>query len=445
MTPPAPAPTLGARPARAGVAHGTVRALDAVGSLILRLIGPDAPWTTGSRTVHAVLGWLVTRAVVVVMLLRWEHVVGLDIDHYSAGLDAGSGGSFDAVLREYPVPAAALVAIPRALAGGPGPSYTFWFVALILAVDAAFTALLHRSDADGRAVTMWLAVGPMVGPLLVTRFDLVTGAALAVAVLLLSTRPRVSAVLAVVAASIKLWPILVLPALAAPRRGRRTVVVTSVVAAAAVVVLCLLLGDLDRSLAPLRFQSDRGLQIESLPALPLMALWSVAHAPWTVGLSAFSCDEVSGPGSAVMLGIAGLAGFGVLVVAGVLSSRLWRRSTEAPGAAVGWVSLALVGLLVVTNKVFSPQYLLWLVPLAVVLMILTADPLATRITVALMLVGALGQVIYPFAYSWVDVAGSANSAGVALLALRMGALAVVVGVAVARAFRETGAPVPAPV
>jgi hypothetical protein len=333
-----------------------------------------------------------------------------------------------------------LVALPLLVGSSSVAAYRIAFICLMLLTDAVFTWVLARRDASGRGVTLWLAAAPFVGPLMITRFDLVPGVLVSVAVVVLATRPRLAATLAMVAAAVKLWPLLLVPALATPTTTRRRVIVASLVSGVVLAAAVLSQGGLDRVLSPLDYQSRRGLQVESLPAWPLMAVWSLVHAPWTVGFSDFVCTQVSGPGDTLMLALSTLAGIGVVILAGVLTWRLWRRGETVTPAMIGWFVLATISLFVVTNKVFSPQYLLWLVPVSVVLVAFTEERAARRIAVTLLVVGALGQVLYPGIYPWVSDAKTQNSIGVTVLALRMAPLVVVAIYSVRRAWSESREP-----
>ncbi len=416
-----------------------LRLWDAIGRGVDVALGPGAAWARGSRTARVVLGWLLTRGFVVLMYWRFEERVGLDVEYYFQHL-TGSSDVHD-TLREYPVAAAGVVALPLLVASSSLTAYRAAFIVLMLLVDAAFTAVLHRHDRAGAGVTVWLAAAPAVGPLLITRFDVVPGAAVAAAVLLVATRPRLASLLTTLAVAVKLWPVLLFGLLAGPRPTRRRVLATGAGVAVVVAGIALALGGLDRSVAPLDYQARRGLQIESLPALPLMALWSVVHAPWTVGFSDFVCSQVSGPGDTVMLALSSAVGVAVVVLAGLLTWRIWRRTGTVAPAVVGWSSLAVTTAFVVTNKVFSPQYMLWLLPLAAVLVALDDSPVTRRVATSMLVVGVLGQVVYPGVYPWVSEPGTMNSLGVALLVLRLAPLVVVALYAVRHAWRSTAATV----
>jgi hypothetical protein len=97
--------------------------------------------------------------------------------------------------------------------------------------------------------------------------------------------------------------------------------------------------------------------------------------------------------------------------------RVGRRITPT---TIGWLMLACTALFIVTNKVFSPQYLLWLTPVAVATVACSprVDVGARRFTVLLVLVGLVTQGISPNTYVLVTEMSWANPIGVALLVIR---------------------------
>ncbi len=282
----------------------------------------------------------------------------------------------------------------------------------------------------------------MMGPLAVTRFDLVPGVLAGASVLLLATRPRLSAVFVVLGAALKLWPAVLLPALAAPVAhpvaGRRRD------------------PGLRRSRSwsrPWRSAGSTACSRRS-PGSPTAACrssrcrrsrsWSPgrsSHDPWTVDFSRFITSQVSGPGDRLLINLATLATVAALVVMAALWLRAWRRGATISAETVGWIMLTTTGLLILTNKVFSPQYLLWLSPVAIAMVAVAprADTGVRRFVVLLLSVGILTQLIYPILYLWISGVYWANPLGVMLLAIRDVALIGFVVYAGRRAWRETAA------
>lgn len=427
---------IGARPSP--VRRWAVRWADAIWLVADVLAGPQAPWRRGRYGIA--LTWALTRGLTVLLLVTAELSLTItDVQYYAGRIaELGPGTSVAAILREYPTPVVGLLYLPRLLTGNDVDRYVPVFVAMMLAFDAAFTALLARSRTRRQAdsLTLWLAAGPVFGALAYTRFDSASAIVSGAALLLLARRPVLAGALTTLGAATKLWPALLIPALAARRPGRWRVVAGMLVTGAVVLALSLVTGGLDRLLSPLTYQSDRGLQIESVPALPLMALWSVFRDPWQVAYSRFLTSEVSGPGAALLVLLANLATLATVVFLLVLWWRAWRRPRLSV-AAVGWLSLAATALLIVTNKVLSPQYVLWLLPLAAVAVAVARGPGARRWAAWLMVAGLLTHIEYPHAYLQIAATSWANPLGVLLLAARDAVLLGLAYEACRRAWRTT--------
>jgi len=118
------------------------------------------------------------------------------------------------------------------------------------------------------------------------------------------------------------------------------------------------------------YQAQRGLEVESIGA-GLVLLDGLVRGQAVETHSPFKAVEVFGPLAQAWLGLLPamtLAGFGAL---GVAAWRAVRRDVRALGG-VGAATLttlagAAVMMLLVTSKVFSIQYVVWLVPFVVLL------------------------------------------------------------------------------
>lgn len=426
---------------RAARWHGwVVRQADRVWEIIDILVGRDAPWARARQP--TLIGWVVTRAVMLLLLFSLERTIINDVLYYGAGIAQISPGSpAAAVLREYPTPVMALLWLPHLLSLGNLTVYVGLFIAMILALDGWFTWLLRcRAGAHpGTAVALWLVAGPVLGPIALTRLDLVTGIAAGAAILVLVSRPRTAGALVAVGAAVKLWPAILIPVLAGPPRTRLRALTGAVVTGVVVLVGSLAVAGWGRLLSPLNYQADRGLQIESVAALPLMLIWSVAHNPWQITFSKFITSEISGPGSYSISLLTTLAGAAAAVFVVLLWVRAWRRRPGLSPAQVGWLMLAVTTLFILTNKVFSPQYLLWLSPVAVATVACSpaTDLAVRRWTVLLVVDGLVTQVIYPNSYVMVITPAWYNPFGVAMLLVRDVLLVGLTWYAVRRAWQVT--------
>ena len=159
------APTASAAPVRPTGWRSRVRRLrartrasaDALWRGFDQLVGQHAPWA-GSRYA-VVIGWLLTRLVMVLLLLGLERTILNDVRYYAAGIsEVGSASPVSAVLREYPTPVLGLLALPWLASFSSIDAYVALFVVLMLALDALYTWLLARrraarGDGSSTAVT----------------------------------------------------------------------------------------------------------------------------------------------------------------------------------------------------------------------------------------------------------------------------------------------------
>jgi hypothetical protein len=333
---------------------------------------------------------------------------------------------------QYPPGAGIVFAIAALL--GSNPVVAFALIALVcdLATLAVLAIAGRRRRVGFDAAWAWVIGALLVGPVWLARFDVIPTLAAVVALVLIA-RPALSGAAAAAGTLLKVWPGIMLIAL--PRSSLPRGILGFVVMAAAILAGVMLWAS--GGVSFLGEQGARGLQVESVGALPFM-VWNVfADVPTEFRFGAMEVDlPVTIP-----LGLAiTLAGFAVLGVLGVLRL-LGRLETIAPA------DVALVALLVsvVTSRVLSPQYDVWIVGVAAVTFL---DP-QSRMRVAVWLLVPMlivTQVIYPFAYGsfligdWWAVLLQVARIGLLLAATATGL--VIVG---RQALRRTVTPAPPPV
>lgn len=285
---------------------------------------------------------------------------------------------------QYPPGAGIVFAIAALMGSNPVAA----FVIIALACDLAALIVLavagRRRGVGLDAAWAWVIGALLVGPVWLARFDVVPTLA-AVVALVLVARPVWSGAAAAAGALLKVWPGLMLIAL--PRRSLPRGILGFVVMSAAILGAVLLWST--GGVSFLGEQGARGLQVESVGALPFMA-WNVfSEVPTEFRFGAMEVDV----SATIPLGLAiTLAGFAVLGVLGVLRL-LGRLETLGPA------DVALVALLVsmVTSRVLSPQYSVWVVGVAAVTFL---DPRSRMRTVVWLLVPSIlvTQVLYPYGY-----------------------------------------------
>lgn len=408
--------------------------------LVTRLVLPAA-LTDGSRRALALI-WVSSRAGMMLVLGLLGGPVTGDVLYYARSLQTMfHGGTLRQTLQEYPVPVLGIM-LPQYLAGALNSvAFAFLFVASMLAVDAVFTAFLWR--AGGRrispAVTFWLVFVPAMGPIAYFRFDLVPAALTGTALLALVRRPRWTGALTAIGTALKLWPVVMLPVFLLRRAGRRAVLLSFVVAGAVIGAAGLAIAGYSRLSSPVNWQAARGLQIESVPATPLMLARAVhPHGTWDIRVSRYKSTEIFGWGVHPMLLVST-----AITAAGLIGlAWLWLRCHRAgtDSVTLGWLILAAATVLTVTNKTLSPQYILWLGgPVAALFVLAPRERLVRRAAALLVGLSVITQAIYPIYYAKLVNVGWHTLPMTLLLALRNVLLILLAGLAGREVYRRTAA------
>jgi hypothetical protein len=236
---------------------------------------------------------------------------------------------------------------------------------------------------------------------MVTRFDVVP-TALAVLAVLLVARPILSGAAAALGAATKVWPAFMLIVL--PRRSLPRGLLGFAVTGATLLVAALVLGR--DALSFLSNQQSRGLQVESVGALPY-EVWSLLgnEVAFRYQYGSIQVDMAGAETVGLLVTIAG-----VLLLGGLLMARLAGR-LEA--AAPGDVALTVMLVSVATSRVYSPQFNVWLVGLAAVALLDSRTRLRAVVAIVVV-VSMLTQVVYPWSATQL-VTGDAFTIGVQAL------------------------------
>jgi uncharacterized membrane protein len=182
--------------------------------------------------------------------------------------------------------------------------------------------------------------------------------------LLLAGRERLGAGVLGAAVAVKLYPVVVLPLALAwtwRRRGRREALVALGVSLGVTALVCLPFVALspDGVAWSIRRQLDRPLQIESLGSAVLLALHHAAGMP---------LGWASSHGSQNLTGTVAVVAAAVTTVAqlGVLAYIWWRFAARLSLTEAGLAEAcaAVLVAFVALGKVLSPQFLVWLLPAA---------------------------------------------------------------------------------
>jgi Glycosyltransferase family 87 len=293
-----------------------------------------------------------------------------DVSVYMGYADVMRHGSVP--YRDFPFeyPPAALP--PMLLAAYMSWSYTTSFAVLmgVCGAGCIVAAAVALRAAGAGATRTWVAllaigVAPLaLGSVFDTHFDL-WPALLAVGAMaaVVRERPVVSGALLGLGFAAKLWPAVLLPIAVVHiwrRKGGNAALahlaVFVAVAAACFIPFAVLAPDGLRSM--FADQLNRPLQVESLGAAVLMAAQHLGMRPLTT-VTSHGAQALTGRGAGLAADLSTVLEVVTVVAIWVLFARRRNAGTEA----VLLASAAAVAALVAFDRVLSPQYLIWLVPL----------------------------------------------------------------------------------
>jgi len=294
---------------------------------------------------------------------------------YSVDILAGLA-PYRNVQIEYPPLAIAPMVIP--LLGAPAgldPSGYLWrFAAMQAAILVAVGWLIQRLTGASRgALGLWTVLAGLSWVAILLRYDIWPVASTVAAVLLADRRrPGAAGVALGLGTMLKLFPAALLPILAMHALVRRDGwglfrLVAGWAAAVAMVQGAAWLVAGPDSLGWLRYQADRGLQVESMGASLLLGLHLFTGYPVEAGFG-FGSVQVEAAAAPLLAAISPVVVGLLLLAAAAITARRFRadqsRLGHVPARALGLACLAVVVALLVGSKVLSFQYMLWLLPFA---------------------------------------------------------------------------------
>lgn len=325
------------------------------------------------------LPWAVAALAIVVWLVPlqlgvWGNHVITDIPVYQEAWRHMADGQvpYRDFALEYPPFAAGLFWLAGTIPGIYAAVFSGLMLACLIATAVAAVAIarvLGMPPLGQAAAGVAVALGPLVlGALVQTRYDLALAAAMAWMLWAAVTRRfTLMWTLLAVAVLVKLVPLALIPVLIIWQRhnaGMRSAVTgcAGALAGIALVVLPFALMSPSGIWNMVGYHLDRPLQIEASGAAYMLGLHALADIPLTVENS-FGSQGLSGRGPAVIAGLLTAVGIALLVA---IAWSLWvgLRRARPPGDGRLFVAAvcATIATLLVSGKVLSPQFLIWLMP-----------------------------------------------------------------------------------
>ena len=352
--------------------------------------------------------WVVSRAIMAYMWWYSSQYIINDVTYYFTQMSNPNSSA----LVEYPTPILWLMRIIHVVSQGNYGVFVDLVVGLMVVLDALVTvALFWRSSPI--AAGLWVVFLALLGPIMWFRIDMIPAACVTLGLLFLTSRPTTGGALLAVGAATKIWPaLLILPALGRNATARARTIGFAVTGAAMALV-SLVLNGWTRSVSPITWQDERGLQIESLSATWAMVMHAAKAGAAHVFMSPYHAYEVTGQGVAGgeivahWLMVAAIA-YVIVMALLLVAMPAIRREDDVTTSPAGNYALLLTATATITamiaaNKTFSPQYLIWLAgPLGLVLAgaKTPADrKLAWLAAIIGCVIAGLTQTIFPLNYN----------------------------------------------
>ncbi|GHO45482.1 hypothetical protein [Ktedonospora formicarum] len=251
--------------------------------------------------------------------------------------------------------------------------YQFAFNLLMtaLAVSIYLLLLIHKSRSASISFALFLVIGYILKrppSIAVNRFDMLP-AALTFFALIFAMKSRWNWAFAMIALGTmtKFYPVILLPPffigqqMASRYQGlkwnawQRILPFVTFCATCLIITIVSLLFSVEGTLAPLNYFGARPVQIESLQA-SLLWLSNGLSTHHLTAFRSFGSTNIAGPHEAII----SLLCNGLLVV-GLLAT-LWLQGKRR--LTLSQAVLLFLMVVIITGKVFSPQYMIWLFPIA---------------------------------------------------------------------------------
>ena len=270
------------------------------------------------------------------------------------------------VFSEYPPLATPAIVVPGFVGTGAETfrlAFAGWTLLLGAATVLLCGALAARTGGDRGRALLAAALAPLLcGALLRTHFDLAPVALTLAALWLLCTaRPRAGMAVLGLGALTKLFPLVIAPVALAwlVARGRRR---EAWQAGLALVAVLAAVGGAAVAASPegafdaLRYHLERPVQVESTPALALLAL-DEAGLGDAVSVASHRSDGLVHQADGLVSGAL------LAVLAAVIALLAGYAARRPDPRSLVLASLAAVTAFAVLGKVLSPQFMIWILPL----------------------------------------------------------------------------------
>lgn len=378
---------------------------------------------TKRRVITALSVWFVTRAVL--YLVATEHFLGKygkeSVGDVSIYLKWAQNYLYYGQIPhdtewQYPPLLAPILVFPQWLTHTTGIHYLTGFTAMTFLADCVITAMLVWTAARRDTWSgpwYWILGVPLLGPIVYGRYDVFPALCVVFALALLgkglpavmadgrkgrqlNNRRWVAGILIGFGAAIKIWPGLAVFGMPRTKRGWQTIatIVAAVISSIAVMSIFF-----SGTLSFIGNQGNRGIEIESVWGIPFV-LGKRLHLDHVITTKVvYGSYQVVADGHGAVYYLVALMYY-VALAAQVCGFALmlywWWRKTWRPAVMADATFVATL-VMIVTSRVISPQYLIWLLAVAG-FCLLYKDTTQRRSSILVLICLPLTQYEFPFAF-----------------------------------------------
>lgn len=349
--------------------------------------------------------WSVSRYVlflIITLVLPYPEGIWLkgDVDLYNFWAKGLVQGIFpiDDSMWQYPPLAGIVFAIPQWIVGNSLTGFiAFMAIFDLLILITLLITGLNRFNTNSTTTSFyglsgawfWVLWPIVMGPLTLTRFDVVPTFFALLALIALSNknvRPFLSGFLLSIGALVKLWPMLLLVIYP---KAVLTKVSTSFISTAVLFLLFMSTWSVGFTNF-LNNQSSRGLQVESIAASPfVLAKFLGKNVEYPFQYGSLEVNAQFASQIAVMLNLLTIIVFAVILVLNY-QNRLSYLDLVDKSLVIVMISISL-------SRVFSPQFWVWIGGLAA-LALINKETKLKKVIILLTISAFLTQLIYPGQY-----------------------------------------------
>lgn len=317
---------------------------------------------------------------------------------------------------QYPPLLAPILVFPAWLTHSFGIHYLTGFTGMTFFADAVLIALLLWTAARRDTWSgpwYWILGVPLLGPIVYGRYDVFPAMFVVVSLALLgrglppaqgapgsrqlNNRRWLAGVLVGFGAAIKIWPGLTVFGMPRSKRGWQTIATVVASVLGSILVMSFFFRN---SLSFVKNQGGRGIEIESVWGIPWVLAKRLHLAHVTTNKVVYGSFQVIANGHGATSALVTLTYYAALaaqVIGFAVMAYWWWRKDWRP-AVVADATFVATLVMIVTSRVISPQYLIWLLAVAG-FCLLYKDTTQRRSAVLVFVCLPLTQYEFPFDFS----------------------------------------------